>query len=1823
MADGKVVIETGLDQSGIESGLNQLKGTVTKGLAALGIGKILGEAVKDGISFESAFTGVKKTVNATSEELAKLKTDIRGMAKEMPESVEEISGVAEAAGQLGIKTKSITGFTKTMVMLGDATNLSSEEAATSLARFANVTGMSQKDFDKLGSTVVALGNNMATTEKEIVEMATRISGAGSQVGLSESQIMSFSAALSSVGIEAEAGGTAFSTLLSKMNLATVQGGDSLNHFATVAGMSSNQFKKAFKEDAAGAVLAFIQGLDGINKNGGSAIKTLNDMGLSDVRIRDALLRAAGASGTFTEALNIGTKAWDQNTDLTKEAETRYGTMESQLQITKNKLKDVGISVYSSLEKPMVKGVAAANKALGSLSKKLEKGGIKAIVPEEAVNTVENLGKIAGVAAKGGVKVLGSAAKVLGDNMGTVIPIASSFFGAMAGYKIFLKAASGVKALTSAYRMLRAMELVGAANRVAANGGLTLLQTTVGVLTGKVKLATVATRAFNVATTALGGPVGIAVVAVGALAAGVAAFALTQKRTATESEKFSKSCEKLSKKQDDVTKSIKNLKKESEENVESTKSQGIQADRLHSQLTELMKVENKSAGTKARIKNVVAQLNEILPELNLKYDEEKDKLNQSTAALKKNIEALKEQAMTKAYQKGMEKYAQKVSEAEIEHEKAVEKQAKAYEKLETAKNKVEKLKKEKGLGSGSKELEEAAKKVLDYQEALKKADAAVSKSEKNLKSAQEGLTTYSDKYTAQNNYTEYLKQLDNLAKEAGIKASKIPESVGNGIKQGVYANPTSGKELKQLIKLDSLLNSEELSKMQQQGMKIPQYLAQGMADGSISFKTAAEKLENGIDWTGLIQRVEEKGKDVPNSIADGIRLGQYAVPTSVAEVENLVTFDRLKAKAQQGGVQIPEYLANGITSGSMKPAQATKALGNLMNFQDAIDKAGLQGAQIPNELATKVVQGKTSVDAAIEQLMSGQGLSTKNFGLKTVIDNTAKSTGEAAEKVQKNLKIKPVDNSGVVSESLKPVVTESSSAATSVKKNTSAIQKASKIKSTDNSGEGTKSGSSYIKGLESTVGKAKTATAKISSSAASGFSSGAGKAKTTGIKVAGSFASGLSSGSGKAQTAGGKVAKAGASGAKAEKPGFVTAGKNLSSGVASGITENSGVVSEAARKVVRDAKNAANEEADSHSPSRVFRDDVGKWMPLGMAVGIRKYTKDVESASREMSAASVTATAKALDIHSPSGVYRDVIGKNIPLGVAKGISIAKNEAVNTMRAAMSSVLKAAQSAGATGTYSDVGQKYMSVLADALNVSKELSTENIQVAIDSYTNKYTSAYQKSENAKQKYIDKLQKKYDKAKSKREKARLKKQISKQKAQLSKQKNAHKKNANNLAKAMEKAMASYSEAYENQADALTQKAQQKIQDLSDEYQKSYDELIQKQDSMRQKLLDVGDLVVTKSGSLSGLSGLYETDSDQTFVDLLDNNIKRLQAYEKNMEAIKNRIPADLMEQILAMGAEEAVAYTDKLLSMEEEKFSEYISKWNQEQALKKKVEDTYFNSSSLGNLQDDINIMNKYNASITALKKKLGNNKAADSLIEQILGMDIQEANTYMDQLLALNTDGWNQYISLWNQKQALASSISSNFFKSEFQALQTNYTNAIKREMNGLDQQMKKLGENIVKSFASAVTKNTKYATKAVKSLANKVVKAVKDKLGIRSPSRVFRDIAVMSFKGAEVGQKKEAPKLYKQTSNIAETMAGRFAKVNLGNKFFGKIEAVSRMNQAAFAQKGAVIVKENLSGIEKGESIDYARLGNIMADALAKSGLTVQIGMREFGRIVRDVS
>lgn len=374
----------------------------------VGLGTV---ATKTAIDFESAFAGVIKTVDATDTQLSKLETGIRDMSKEIPASATAISEVAEAAGQLGIETDNILGFTRVMIDLGEATNLSADDAATALARLANITGMSQQDFDRLGSTIVDLGNNLATTESEIVAMGLRLAGAGAQIGLTEAQIMSFAGALSSVGIEAEAGGSAFSKVMIEMQLAVETNSKKLDEFANVAGMSASEFKKAFQEDAAGAIITFNQGLGNAEEKGMSAIKILDDMGISEVRLRDALLRASGASDVFTESLKIGTNAWDENTALTKEAEQRYKTTASQIEIAKNYLKDAGITTGEIVVPHLI-----------SLAEKIK--NVSEWFSNLNPKTQESIVKMAGLAAATG-PVLYAGGKMV-NGLGSIIGLFNKF-----------------------------------------------------------------------------------------------------------------------------------------------------------------------------------------------------------------------------------------------------------------------------------------------------------------------------------------------------------------------------------------------------------------------------------------------------------------------------------------------------------------------------------------------------------------------------------------------------------------------------------------------------------------------------------------------------------------------------------------------------------------------------------------------------------------------------------------------------------------------------------------------------------------------------------------------------------------------------------------------------------------------------------------------------------------------------------------------------------------------------------------------------------------------------------------------------------------------------------------------------------------------------------------------------------------------------------------------------------------------------------------------------------------------------------------------------
>lgn len=338
---GKVSAQT----SKLAGVTSSLKGAVL-GLGAAYIGiKGLEFALKGTIGaavrWESAFAGVKKTVDGTKEEMKALNKQLQIMATEIPGTAEELARIAELGGQLGVGISDMEKFVDTIAKISIATNLTLEDASTAFARFSNIMGTPLDQIDRMGSVVVQLGNNFATTEAEIASMALRVAGVGNVIGLTEADVLGLSTAMLSVGVRAEAGGSAISRSMIKIQEAVSEGGESMEMFAQVSGLSSEDFVKQWKTAPITVLLAFVDGLAKAQKEGGDLTAIIDLLGITEIRERDNLLRLAGAQDLTSRAVKTANEEWEKNNALQEEAAKRADTTSEQWKLLKENVAKLG------------------------------------------------------------------------------------------------------------------------------------------------------------------------------------------------------------------------------------------------------------------------------------------------------------------------------------------------------------------------------------------------------------------------------------------------------------------------------------------------------------------------------------------------------------------------------------------------------------------------------------------------------------------------------------------------------------------------------------------------------------------------------------------------------------------------------------------------------------------------------------------------------------------------------------------------------------------------------------------------------------------------------------------------------------------------------------------------------------------------------------------------------------------------------------------------------------------------------------------------------------------------------------------------------------------------------------------------------------------------------------------------------------------------------------------------------------------------------------------------------------------------------------------
>jgi len=400
-------LDDGVQSAG--DGFTVMKGALANLLAdgiratIKGVKDLATNIVSSGASFETAFAGVRKTVDATQKELDDFKQSALEMSEVKPVSADDVATIMSLGGQLGIANDKLVEFSATVADMDVATDLEIEDAATQMAQFANITGMAQGDFDKFGSTIVDLGNKSATTEPKIMAMAMRIAGAGSQVGMTDAQILGLSASLSSVGIEAEAGGTAISTIMSNIDKDVALGTKNLKTWASTAGMSASEFKDKWKNDVAGALTSVFDGLSDASAGGENLNVILDELGVTSLRQTDTMKRMSNASELLGSTIDTANTAWDENIALTNEAETFYGTTENQAKMLKNTFSNMGVAIYDGMNYPIKEAISTLKKFAKS---------------RDGQYAMNSLGQAAGSLAKTIVKAI----TTILSNLDTIIPV---------------------------------------------------------------------------------------------------------------------------------------------------------------------------------------------------------------------------------------------------------------------------------------------------------------------------------------------------------------------------------------------------------------------------------------------------------------------------------------------------------------------------------------------------------------------------------------------------------------------------------------------------------------------------------------------------------------------------------------------------------------------------------------------------------------------------------------------------------------------------------------------------------------------------------------------------------------------------------------------------------------------------------------------------------------------------------------------------------------------------------------------------------------------------------------------------------------------------------------------------------------------------------------------------------------------------------------------------------------------------------------------------------------------------------------------------------
>ena len=869
-------------------------------------------ATKTAIEFEDAWTGVTKTVNATPQQFEKINAGLKNLAQTTSSTYQDIAHYAELAGQMGIPTDSIVGFTKTITELGDTTNLVGEEAAQSIAKFSNVMVSQSKKtntyYSRLGSTIVDLGNKFSTTEADIMAMATRLGVAGKMVGFNSNQVLGLSTALSSLGIEAAAGGSSVSKMLKTIDLSVSTGDKKLQKFAEVSGMTSQQFQKAWGEDAAGTFLKFVEGIG----KSADVTKTLDELGIKEVRQAQSMGALAQSSDVLASALNVSKNAWNDNTAMANEAEKRYATLKSQLSQTWEAIKQAGNELGQAFTPTLTDLLKIVKKAANAFSN-LDEG------TQQTIAKMLLLTAAAYPTAKGVSKVAGATQSAVG---------------------FFTKAHPKLQKVADGFGIVAKEGEVASTSIVSLGKGFVLTHPAITAVT----------------------------VALGAFA-GAVVWADKKRKEAMETAN-----KELAYKDTDYAvtlkvidgyekyaKSMSKTKTSMGEIVTQYTQNNKTASHLMKTIEDLNAKESLNATQKTMLAEAVRELNQLYPDLGVEIDDNTGKLNLNEDANYKSIDAIKEritQIQEEAKQEALASIAKKNAAAQL---KAEMKNAELTESINNTTDSLRKLSAQYSVGGIS--MQDYMNKSSALKETISTlcTDLADSYTKLHETQTQSILqSNYLETQSFEQMGTTMKSQLTDIAAQAAQAGIQIPLGIQEGITNGTANAVEAANYMATLMNMNQLVDEAGTI-----GGSIPVSVANSILANCGSITDATNAMNNLITLASAVKSAGMSGELIPKDVATAVANGQMSVSDAVTKMMSDTdpkikkAGEQMKKESQNSVTGIADVFANDGTTSS-----AVGKMGGKMekSLQPHLDGMVTSSAKAYSDIKSNIDKAQSYADS---------------------------------------------------------------------------------------------------------------------------------------------------------------------------------------------------------------------------------------------------------------------------------------------------------------------------------------------------------------------------------------------------------------------------------------------------------------------------------------------------------------------------------------------------------------------------------------------------------------------------------------------------------------------------------------------------------------------------------------------------------------------------------------------------------------------------------------------------------------------------------------------